>query len=61
MNPTEVGSGLIDWPRVLAAAQTAGVQHYFIEQEPPFTRSRLEAARIGYHFIHGAIHGAAAG
>jgi sugar phosphate isomerase/epimerase len=29
----EVGHGVIDWPRVLGAARSAGVQHYFVEQD----------------------------
>jgi sugar phosphate isomerase/epimerase len=29
----EVGSGAIDWPAVLRAAVSAGVQHYFVEQD----------------------------
>ncbi len=29
----EVGSGSIDWPKVLEAAQAAGVEHYFVEQD----------------------------
>ncbi|MGD0666483.1 MAG: sugar phosphate isomerase/epimerase [Bryobacteraceae bacterium] len=29
----EVGSGVIDWPAVLRAAASAGVQHYFVEQD----------------------------
>lgn len=30
-----VGTGQIDWPAVLKAAQDVGVQHYFIEDETP--------------------------
>jgi sugar phosphate isomerase/epimerase len=29
----EVGNGVIDWPKVLQAADSAGVQHYFVEQD----------------------------
>lgn len=29
----EVGNGVIDWPKVLKAADAAGVQHYFVEQD----------------------------
>lgn len=45
-DPTEVGSGIIDWKRLLPAARAAGVDGFFVEQEPPFTRPRIEAARI---------------
>ena len=29
----EVGNGTLDWPAVLRAAASAGVQHYFVEQD----------------------------
>ena len=29
----EVGSGVIPWPAVLRAAASAGVEHYFVEQD----------------------------
>jgi sugar phosphate isomerase/epimerase len=45
-DPTEVGTGIIDWPRLLPAAHAAGVDGFFVEQEPPFTKPRIEAARL---------------
>ena len=45
-DPTEVGTGIIDWKRLLPAAHAAGVEGFFVEQEPPFTRPRIEAARL---------------
>jgi sugar phosphate isomerase/epimerase len=51
MNPTEVGSGEMDWPKVLAAAERAGVEHYYLEQEAPFTMPRIDAATTGYAFL----------
>jgi sugar phosphate isomerase/epimerase len=51
MDPTEVGSGRIDWSTVLTAARDAGVREYFVEQEPPFERDRMEAARISFDYL----------
>lgn len=51
MDPTEVGSGRIDWMAVMNAARDAGVREYFVEQEPPFERDRLEAARISFNYL----------
>ena len=48
--PTEVGSGRLQWSRILPAAQAAGVTHYFVEQEPPFERDRLAAVAISHGF-----------
>jgi sugar phosphate isomerase/epimerase len=45
-DPIEVGSGIIDWKAILPAAQAAGVDGFFVEQEPPFTHPRIEAARM---------------
>jgi sugar phosphate isomerase/epimerase len=32
---TDVGAGVIDWARIFAHAQTAGIQHYFVEHDQP--------------------------
>ena len=29
----EVGRGVLDWPNILRAAEAAGVEHYFVEQD----------------------------
>lgn len=51
MDPTEVGSGRIDWKRLLPAAASAGVKGFFVEQEAPFERPRIEAAKISHDFL----------
>lgn len=51
MDPAVVGEGKMDWPRVLRAARLAGVQHYYIEQEPPFAIPRMEAVERSQHFL----------
>lgn len=53
MDPTEVGSGRIDWKRLLPGAHAAGVRNFYVEQEPPFERPRIEAARISHDFLAG--------
>lgn len=53
MDPTEVGSGAIDWKKLLPAARAAGVTGFYVEQEPPFARPRLEAAKISHDFLAG--------
>jgi sugar phosphate isomerase/epimerase len=54
MNPSDVGAGVIDWPQLLRAARTAKIDHYFVEQEPPFARPRIESARIAFQYLQGA-------
>ncbi len=51
MDPTEVGSGKLDWTSILQAAHKAGVQHYYVEQEPPFILSRMDAAAKSCDFL----------
>jgi sugar phosphate isomerase/epimerase len=51
MDPTEVGSGKLDWAKILPAAYRAGVRKFFVEQEAPFERSRLEAAAISFKYL----------
>lgn len=51
MKPAEVGSGTLDWARILPAAHAAGAKHFYVEQEPPFTMPRIEAARKSYAYL----------
>lgn len=51
MKPAEVGAGTLDWARILPAAYAAGVRHFYVEQEPPFTIPRMEAARRSCDFL----------
>jgi sugar phosphate isomerase/epimerase len=51
MDPTEIGSGKLDWKKILPAGYKAGVRKYFVEQEPPFEKGRLEAAAISYQYL----------
>jgi len=51
MDPSDVGSGKLDWKTILLAAHAGGVRNYFLEQEPPFDKPRLEAAKNGYRFL----------
>jgi sugar phosphate isomerase/epimerase len=48
----ELGAGIIDYRPIFAAAEKAGLRHYFVEQEGPFNRmSQLEAARQAYDYV----------
>jgi sugar phosphate isomerase/epimerase len=45
---TEVGTGSIDYQKVLKAAKDNGMKHYLVEQEY-FTRPSIESMRINYN------------
>ena len=54
--PTELGRGHIDYRPILTAAKKAGVEHYFVEQEPPVVgMTPLEAAKVDYVYLHKAL------
>lgn len=50
-DPAEVGSGALDWKRLLPAGYAAGVRWFYVEQEPPFTRDRLESVKISHDYL----------
>jgi sugar phosphate isomerase/epimerase len=51
MDPTEVGSGKLPWKTLLPTAYAAGVRGFYVEQEAPFARPRIEAAKISYDYL----------
>jgi sugar phosphate isomerase/epimerase len=40
-----VGSGVVDWKKLFAAAKSAGVQNYFVEME-------LREMKLSYDYLH---------
>jgi sugar phosphate isomerase/epimerase len=49
----ELGRGVVDYKPIFAAAAKAGLRHYFVEQEGPFSRmNQLQAARVDYDYLH---------
>jgi len=52
-DPAEVGAGGMNWPAILPAAYAAGVRRFFVEQEPPFVRDRLESVAISFKYLDG--------
>jgi sugar phosphate isomerase/epimerase len=47
--PTEIGRGHIDYKPIIAAAEKSGLQHIFVEQDPPIAgMTSLEAVAISY-------------
>jgi sugar phosphate isomerase/epimerase len=49
----ELGRGVVDYKPIFAAAKKAGLQHYFAEQEGPFSRmNQLQAAQVAYDYLH---------
>lgn len=55
MDPAEIGSGKLAWKTLLPTAYANGVREFYVEQEPPFTRPRLEAAKISYDYLAGVV------
>lgn len=46
----EVGSGVLDFPAILRSAETAGVKHYFVEQDQT-PGDPIDSIRKSYRFL----------
>jgi sugar phosphate isomerase/epimerase len=51
-DPCEVGQGIIDWKTLLAKAYQANVRQFYVEQEPPFSKPRIESVRISFNYLN---------
>ncbi|MGH6909957.1 MAG: sugar phosphate isomerase/epimerase family protein, partial [Phenylobacterium sp.] len=54
-DPTEIGSGMIDWKKLLPAAYAAGIRDFFVEQEAPFAKPRLESIQVSFNYLNGLV------
>jgi sugar phosphate isomerase/epimerase len=51
----ELGRGTIDYAALFAAANSNGLEHFFAEQDGPYSRiSQLEAAAVAYRYLTAA-------
>jgi sugar phosphate isomerase/epimerase len=50
-DPTEVGSGTLDWASLLSTAKTAKITRYFVEQEPPFPGDRFDSIEKSLRYL----------
>lgn len=55
IEPTEVGAGALNWAKLLPAAYASGVRGFYVEQEPPFSRPRIEAAKVSFDYLNGLV------
>src|SRR2546428_537367 len=46
---TEVGSGAIDWRRIFAQSEKAGMRHYFVEHDEP--KAPFDSILTSYEFL----------
>jgi sugar phosphate isomerase/epimerase len=46
---TEVGKGVIDWKRIFAKADVAGIKHYFVEYDDP--KSPFDSIQISFDYL----------
>lgn len=51
MQSVALGTGVIDWKSILLQAQTAGVQHYFVEQEPPYIEPIFDSLKTSAEYL----------
>ncbi len=46
---TEVGSGIIDWKRIFAQSEKAGIQHYIVEHDKP--KAPFDSIKTSYDYL----------
>ena len=46
---TDVGSGAIDWAKIFAQSEKAGIKHYFVEHDQP--KSPFDSIRNSYEYL----------
>jgi sugar phosphate isomerase/epimerase len=46
---TEVGSGIIDWKKIFAESDKAGIKHYIVEHDHP--KMPFESIKISYEYL----------
>ena len=46
---TEVGSGIIDWKRIFAQSEKAGIKHYIVEHDKP--AAPLDSIKTSYEYL----------
>jgi sugar phosphate isomerase/epimerase len=51
MSPATVGQGTQNWASILPAARAAGCQHFYVEQEPPFSIPRMTAVEQSFAYL----------
>jgi len=50
-DPVEVGLGMLNWHKILPACEASGVEHFYVEQEAPFTRDRFDSMKISHDYL----------
>jgi sugar phosphate isomerase/epimerase len=45
----DVGEGVIDWKRIFAKSEEAGIRHYFVEHDDP--KSAFDSIRVSYNYM----------
>ena len=50
-NSVDLGTGSIDWPKILKSAKKYGMQYYIVEQEAYPNGSSLEAAKVNAAYM----------
>jgi len=51
MQGADLGTGIIDWPRLFNAAKQSGIAGYFVEQEPPYPVSSLDSIKADFAYL----------
>lgn len=48
-----LGRGILDWPSLLRAAEKSGIEHYLLEQEPPYVEPIFDSLASSVQYLDG--------
>ena len=46
-----LGQGILDWPTLLRTAERIGIDHYLLEQEPPYIEPIFDSLTSSVHYL----------
>src|SRR5580704_4914032 len=46
---TDAGTGVVNWKRIFAHSEQAGIKHYFVEHDNP--KNSMETARVSFEYL----------
>jgi sugar phosphate isomerase/epimerase len=46
-----LGQGIMEWPALLQTAEKIGIEHYLLEQEPPYVEPIFDSLATSVHYL----------
>lgn len=59
MAPADAGTGMVNWQKVLRLVRNSAVKYMFVEHEPPYATTPLDAAKADFTFLSNLFNASA--